>query len=81
MPKKPEVEFPCNECRFFVASPKREMKPFNDGKNYLVTGACDNPLSPLYQHTLTGSFTNIMNAMHHNLERISKLGCFAAKSA
>lgn len=76
-----ETDYPCNECRFFVAAAKRGLEGFEDGNTYMVTGTCDNPQSPLYKHKLTGSFTATVNAMHSKLDRAMRVVCFSQKQS
>ncbi len=78
--QRKEADYPCNECRFFVAA-KRGLEGFPDGVNYMVTGTCDNPQSPLYKRKLTGSFTASVNAMHSKLDRAMTIACFTLKES
>jgi len=75
--QRQEAERPCEQCRFYQRSGKRELTLFNDGKNYMTTGNCTNPDSPLNTRKLTGSFTASVNAMHHRLVNYIRMTCFA----
>lgn len=74
--QRQEAERPCEQCRFYQRSGKRELTLFNDGKNYMTTGSCTNPDSPLNTRKLTGSFTASVNAMHHRLTNFLRMVCF-----